>query len=77
MGIPAKVQWNTRTWHFTRHDPDGGVYGLVDGVVDYQEFADFWTGDGNTRTCRAASASQPAAGKPVSAEVRRVVATSR
>jgi hypothetical protein len=76
MGNPAKVRWNTETWHFTRYDPDGSVYGFVDGVVDYQEFAGFWTGDGNTCTCRTTSASRRAP-QPASAEARQIVVTPR
>jgi hypothetical protein len=77
MGSPAKVRWNTETWHFIRYDPDGSVHGFVDGVMGYQEFAGFWTGKGNTCTCRAASTTRSAAGKPAPAEAEPVAAIAR
>jgi hypothetical protein len=73
MGSPAKVRWNTETWHFARYDPDGSVYGFVDGVKGYREFAGFWTGDGQGCPCRAVAPSRRTPGAS-SAELRQVVA---
>jgi hypothetical protein len=77
MSSPAKVRWNTETWHFIRYDPDGSVHGFVDGVMGYREFAGFWTGKGNTCTCRTAPAPARTPGRPASAELRYVVAAPR
>jgi hypothetical protein len=73
MGSPARVRWNTETWHFARYDPDGSVYGFVDGVKGYREFAGFWTGDGQGCPCRAVAPSRRTPGAS-SAELRQVVA---